>query len=260
MDQNTLKTIADSLYEAKRTRVPIPTISEANPGITVKEAYEIQLLNIEREKKEGARVIGKKIGLTSRGMQKMLGISEPDYGVLLDTMMADQDVPIRLDRLMQPKIEAEVAFILREELKGPGVTMSRVLQAAEGVMPAFEIVDSRIANWKIKLPDTVADNASSAMLVLGSFMTPLPGLDLRTIGMVFERNGQVLNTGAGAEVLGHPAAAVAWLANKLAEYGQSLCPGDIILSGALTAASVIAAGDVFSASFSTIGSVKALFA
>lgn len=193
-------------------------------------------------------------------MQKMLGISEPDYGVLLDTMMADQDVPIRLDRLMQPKIEAEVAFILREELKGPGVTMSRVLQAAEGVMPAFEIVDSRIANWKIKLPDTVADNASSAMLVLGSFMTPLPGLDLRTIGMVFERNGQVLNTGAGAEVLGHPAAAVAWLANKLAEYGQSLCPGDIILSGALTAASVIAAGDVFNASFSTIGSVKALFA
>lgn len=127
-------------------------------------------------------------------------------------------------------------------------------------MPAFEIVDSRIANWKIKLPDTVADNASSAMLVLGSFMTPLPGLDLRTIGMVFERNGQVLNTGAGAEVLGHPAAAVAWLANKLAEYGQSLCPGDIILSGALTAASVIAAGDVFNASFSTIGSVKALFA
>jgi 2-keto-4-pentenoate hydratase len=225
----------------------------------VEEAYKIQLVNMERELKEGRKIVGKKIGLTSRGMQKMLGISEPDYGFLFDDMVEDGDSPIRLSGLIQPKVEAEIAFILGDDLAGPGITVSRVLQATDGVMPAFEIVDSRIANWKIKLPDTVADNASSAMLVLGSVMTPAYGLDLRTVGMVFERNGKILNTGAGAEVLGHPAAAVAWLANKLAEYGQSLAAGEIILSGALTGASEIAPNDAFCASFSGLGAVKALF-
>lgn len=259
MDTSTIKTIADSLYTARTTTKPISTLSETYPGITVEEAYRIQLHNIDREKKNGRIVIGKKIGITSRGMQKLLGITEPDYGFLMDDMMRDGETPIPLSTLVKPKIEAEVAFILKEELRGPGVTMSRVIQATEGVMASFEIVDSRIADWKIKLPDTVADNASSALLVLGGAMYPLAGFDLRTVGMVFERNGKIVNTGAGAEVLGHPAAAVAWLANKLAEYGQFLGAGEIILSGALTAASEIGPGDSFTASFSGLGSVKATF-
>ena len=260
MDQKTITAIAEALFAARTSRTPIGTITETYPAITVEDAYKIQLYNIDREMKGGRKIIGKKIGLTSRGMQKMLGIAEPDYGILLDTMIADGENPIPLNTLIQPKVEAEIAFILKEDLRGPGVTMSRVLQATEGVMPAFEIVDSRIAKWKIKLADTVADNASSATMVLGNVITPVKGIDLRTVGMVFERNGRIVNTGAGAEVLGHPAASVAWLANKLAEYGQYLAAGEIILSGALTGASEIASNDVFCASFSGLGSVKALFA
>ena len=260
MEPRVIQTIAFSLDAAKQTRKPIPTLTDTYEGFAVADAYQVQLTNIDRELKQGRRIIGKKIGLTSKGMQQMLGVSEPDYGILLDNMIADTESPVCLKTLLQPRIEAEIAFILKKRLKGPGIGISQVLQATDGVMPAFEIIDSRIQNWKIKLPDTVADNASSAMLILGSTITGVRGIDLQTVGMVFEQNGKIIATAAGAEVLGHPAVAVAWLANKLAEYGQSLEPGEVILSGALTKAMEIAANDTFRANFGGLGSVKGRFA
>ncbi|MEW6266960.1 MAG: fumarylacetoacetate hydrolase family protein [Thermodesulfobacteriota bacterium] len=259
MDVKLLETMADSLRAARRNRTPIKTLTETYPDFTVADAYKVQLLNVERELNQGRRIIGKKIGLTSRGMQQMLGVSEPDYGVLLDDMIFEAGSPISLGRLIQPKIEAEIAFVLKKRLKGPGVTLLQVLQATEGVVPAFEIIDSRIEKWKIKLADTVADNASGAGIVPGDVLTAVKNIDLKTVGMVLEHNGVMAATAAGAEVLGHPALAVAWLANKLAEYDQSLEPGEIILSGALTKAWGIASGDVFRASFGGLGSVKAKF-
>lgn len=259
MDKQTLQQIADALYEARQSRKPIPTLTKAYEGFGVPEAYQVQTLNLQRALDEGRSIIGKKIGLTSKGMQEMLGVAEPDYGVLLDDMAGDPETPISLSDLMQPRVEAEIAFILDRDLKGPGVTFSKVLQATAGVMPSFEIIDSRIENWQIKLADTVADNASSGMVVLGDVMTPVELLDLKTVGMVLEKNGKIVATAAGAEVLGNPALAVAWLANKLAEYGQVLKEGEIILSGALTKALDAAPQDVFRATFGGMGSVKAMF-
>ncbi len=260
MEAQVIQSIADKLDEARQSRKPIATLTESYAGFTVADAYQVQLTNINRELKRGRSIIGKKIGLTSKGMQQMLGVSEPDYGILLDNMMAETESPVSLQALIQPRIEAEIAFILKKQLKGPGIGMAQVLQATEGVMPAFEIIDSRIQNWKIKLPDTVADNASSAMLILGSTLTDVKGIDLQTVGMVFEQNGKIIATATGAEVLGHPAVAVAWLANKLAEYGHSLEAGEVILSGALTKAMEIAENDTFRASFAGLGSVKGRFA
>jgi 2-keto-4-pentenoate hydratase len=207
----------------------------------------------------GRRIIGKKIGLTSKAMQDLLGVPEPDYGHLLDDMLVIEGQPCRRDALLYPKVEGEVAFVMESRLEGPGVHMADVLRATAGVMPALEIVDSRIRDWKIKLVDTVADNASSARFVLGSRMLPAEQFDLRLIGMCLEKNGQVVNSGAGVAVWGHPAAAVAWLANKLAQFGAALEPGDIVLSGALTAAVDVGPGDVVEAHFDRLGSVSAKF-
>jgi len=259
MDEQVLGTIANALYDAKQTQTPIPTLTDTYPDFAVAAAYKVQAANIEREVNEGQCIIGKKVGLTSKGIQEMLGVHEPDFGVLVDNMLFDSETPVSMKKLIAPRVEAEIAFILKKQLKGPGVTLSRVLQATEGVMPAFEIIDSRIKGWKIKLADTVADNGSSAMLVLGSVMTKATAINLRTVGMVLERNGAIIATAASAEVLGHPANSVAWLANKLAEYGQSLEAGEIVLSGALTKAFDIAPNDVFQASFGGLGSVKAVF-
>jgi 2-keto-4-pentenoate hydratase len=167
--------------------------------------------------------------------------------------------PIAASQMLQPRCEAEIAFVLKRDLTGPGVTVADVLTATEAVLPALEIIDSRIANWKIKLQDTVADNASSAYIVLGNAMTPVHGLDLRLIGMVYEKNGGILATGAGAAVLGHPATAVAWLANKLHEFDVPLKAGEVILSGALAAAAPVAAGDYFRAELDRLGSVSVRF-
>ena len=162
MEPQVIQTIADKLDGARQSKKPIATLTESYEGFTVADAYQVQLTNINRELKRGRSIIGKKIGLTSKGMQQMLGVAEPDYGILLDNMMADTESPVSLKALIQPRIEAEIAFILKKQLKGPGIGISQVLQATDGVMPAFEIIDSRIQNLKIKLPDTVADNASSA--------------------------------------------------------------------------------------------------
>lgn len=253
------KKIAIELLQAETARKPIEPLTAVHPELTVEDAYRIQQAGIEIKLSQGRKVIGKKIGLTSRGMQQLLGVNEPDYGHLLDNMLLLEGIPCRTDELLQPKIEGELAFILQETLKGPGVTIADVYRATEYIVPAFEIVDSRIRDWKIKLADTIADNASSARLVLGSRLIRIKDLDLRLIGMMLEKNGELVNSGVGAEVWGNPAAAVAWLANKLAHFGIALEAGEIVLSGALTAAAAANAGDVFTVSFYGLGSLSLKF-
>ena len=260
MDENRQKTLAEMLFNAEKLRKPIPPLSDTDSGISVDEAYRIQLRVVAMKRSSGQVVVGKKISITSRAMQTMLGVDEPDYGHILDGMVVMEGERIPSSDLIQPRIEGELAFVLKEDLKGPGVTLSDVIRCSEGVIPSLEIIDSRIVDWKIKLPDTVADNASSARIVLGGKITPLLGLDLRTVGMVLEKNGEVAATAAGAAVLGNPPQAVAWLANKLAAYGISLRKGEVILSGSLTAAVPVAAGDFIRADFGPLGDAKIKFA
>jgi 2-keto-4-pentenoate hydratase len=259
MDENRIKTLAEILLKAEQTCQPIAPITETDAGITVDDAYRIQLRVMDMKKLTGQVVVGKKIGLTSLAMQTMLGVKEPDYGHILNGMVVIEGEKIPVGDLIAPRIEGEIAFVLKEDLQGPGVTVTEVLRCSEGVVPALEIVDSRIRDWKIKLPDTVADNASSALIVLGGVLTPAQAIDLRTVGMVMEKNGEVLGTAAGAAVLGHPAQAVAWLANKLSAYGIVLRKGEVVLSGALAAAAPFAAGDFFRADFGSLGDVKIKF-
>ena len=255
-----IKAIATELYEAEKNTHPIDPLTSTYPAISLKEAYEIQRTGIDmRRVQDKRKIVGKKIGLTSVAMQKLLGVNEPDYGHLFDHMLVMEGVPVSRKTLLLPKIEGEIAFVLKRELKGPGITIADVLRATEGVMAAIEIVDSRIRDWKIKLPDTIADNASSAGFVLGSRLVPVKELDLRLLGMIFEKNGEIMNTGAGAAVWGHPAASVAWLANSLAVFDTSLKEGEIILSGALTAAVDAQAGECFQVSFQDLGTVGERF-
>lgn len=253
------KKIAEELYKATKERYQIPQLTEANPEMKVEDAYKIQLETVELRKAAGENVIGLKVGLTSKAVQKMLGVNEPDYGHLTDKMLLIEGQTCSLDELIQPKVEGELAFCLKETLKGPGITIADVYNATSYVVPAIEIVDSRINNWKIKLEDTIADNGSSAKFVLGSKMTPIEKIDMRLIGMTLEKNGELVASGTGAEVWGNPAAAVAWLANKLSEFGLELKAGSIVMSGSFTAMSVAETGDVFTISFSGMGSITLKF-
>lgn len=252
-----IEKIALALYEAERDGVQLPMLSEANPGMTVEDAYAIQLCNVKRRLDGGERLVGMKIGLTSRGMQDLLKVNEPDYGHLTDRMLLLEGEPC--PALIQPKVEGELAFCLKKTLRGPGLTIADVYDATDYVVPAIEIVDSRIRDWKIKLADTVADNGSSARFVVGSRMTPIHQVDMRLCGMTLEKNGRLVNSGTTAEVMGNPAAAVAWLANKLAAFGIELKAGGIVLAGALTAAQPAAPGDCFEIHFQGLGSVGVVF-
>ncbi len=254
------RAVAEQLYEAEKGVTPVEPLTVTWPGLTIEQAYAIQLDGVAiRRERDLRKVVGKKIGLTSIAMQKLIGVNEPDYGHLFDSMLVREGEPVPCSRLLLPKVEGEVAFVLKRRLKGPGVTIADVLRATEGVMASIEIVDSRVRDWKIKLEDSVADNASSARFVVGSRLVDPAGIDLRLVGMVLEKNGEVVNTGAGAAVLGHPAASVAWLANKIGEFGIALEEGEIILSGALTAAVDARAGDSFLISFGGLGTVGVRF-
>lgn len=250
---------AQRLLTAERDRQAIPPLVETYPGLTPDEAYRIQHAVITHKIEAGARVVGHKIGLTSLAMQQLLGVDQPDFGHILDNMMVADGAALRRDDLIYPRVEAEISFVLAEDLRGPGVTVPRVLAATKYVMPALEIVDSRIVDWRITLMDTIGDNASSCRMVVGGKAVPVDNLDLRLLGMVLEKNGEIANTATGAAVLGHPALAVAWLANKLAEFDVTLKAGEVILPGALSAAVTVQAGDVVQASFDHIGSVSVRF-
>lgn len=259
MQDNIIRTCAEALRRAEADRKAIAPLSVAHPDMTMADAYRIQMVNVEARKAAGGHVVGKKVGLTSKAMQQFLGVSEPDFGHLFDDMLRDQEEVLPVGTFLQPKVEAELAFIMGETLTGPGVTAADVLRTAAAVVPAFEIIASRIVDWKITIEDTIADNGSSAALVLGSRLMPVAAVDLKYVGLVLERNGRILDTAAGAAVLGHPALAVAWLANKLGDMGISLEKGEIVLAGSLTKAFEVTPGDVFTATFGGLGSVKVVF-
>ena len=258
MDLN-IRNIALELMVAEQKKIPIEPLSKQHHGLDIKTAYTIQLAIIEERLKKGEQVVGKKIGLTSKPMQQLLGIDEPDYGHLFSNMLVLENGCIKRDQLLQPKIEGEIAFVLNKDLKGPGVTVADICNATDGVMPAIEIVDSRIRNWEITLVDTIADNASSALFMIGDRMVHLQNLDIKHIGMILEKNGEIVNTGAGAAVLSNPISSVAWLANKLSEFDVFLRAGEIILSGALSAAVSAEKNDIFNVSFHTLGSLTVKF-
>nr|WP_245402928.1 2-keto-4-pentenoate hydratase [Peribacillus muralis] len=235
--------------EAEKTRIGIAAPTSVMPDLDVENAYRIQLETIRRKIQSGHEVSGKKIGLTSRAMQEVLGVNEPDYGHLLDVMRVDNTGCISCSRLLQPKVEAEVAFILKQDLHGPNITVNDVIDATDYVVAAIEVVDSRVMDWKIKLADTVADNASSGLYILGDRKIKLRDIDLPSVHMSLYKNGDFMNEGTGEAVLGNPAACVAWLANKLHAFKGTLNAGEVILSGALSAATEANPGDHFSADF-----------
>lgn len=247
------------LRVAQDTRVPIAPLTRRYPGIDTADAYEIQLANIERRVDEGRVVRGHKVGLTSRAMQQMLGVNEPDYGHLLDDMFADEQESIDTSRLMQPRVEIEVAFVLGRPLVGPGVTVAQAIRATEFVLPALEIVDSRIADWDVKLADTIADNASSGMVVLGGSPTRLTDIDVRLIGATLRSGGELQETGCSGAALGNPVVAVAWLANKIASFGVTLAEGDVVMPGSCTRMIPVQPGDVVRAEFDNLGHVSVSF-
>jgi 2-keto-4-pentenoate hydratase len=246
---------AKALYEARRTRVPIAPFTDAEPDLTMADGYAIQQELVPLLLAGGDRIVGHKVGLTSTAMQKLIGVDSPDHGpVLASTAYRDGDT-IPLDRFIAPKLEAEIVLVLGERLQGPGVTVDDARRAVAGAVASMEIVDSRIADWRIQLADTVADLASNGAVVTSDRVVPLDGLDVRLIGMVLSRNGEVIDTAAGAAALGDPVAVVAWLANVLGEHGVALEPGHLVMTGALHAAVPLAAGDEFVAEFDRLGSV-----
>ncbi|WP_419887907.1 2-keto-4-pentenoate hydratase [Neobacillus niacini] len=251
--------LRELLKHAEATMQSISPLTELYPDLTVEDAYQVQLGAIEQKVQDGQRIVGKKIGLTSAAMQKLLGVDQPDYGHLLDSMAVSNKGTISLNRLFQPKVEGEIAFVLCKDLSGPFVTIEDVLEATDYIAPALEIVDSRITDWKITLTDTVADNASSGLFVIGEERFSLKDIDFPSIKMNLLKNGEVINTGYGSDVLGHPAKCVAWLANKLSQYNVELKAGEVILSGALSAAVAAEKGDQFTAEFSHIGKVEVTF-
>jgi 2-keto-4-pentenoate hydratase len=258
-DQQLVTDLADQLWRADQTCAPIEPLTDRHPGLGVDDAYAIQTRNIDRRVAAGAHIRGRKIGLTSRAMQNLLGVTEPDYGVLLDDMFVEDGDEIPLGTMVQPRVEAEMAFVLEEDLAGPGVTTANALAAIAGVMPAIEIVDSRVAGWRIKLVDTVADNASSGKVVVGGKLTRITDIDPRLVGMALSRNGEVIDTGAGAAALGNPVRCVAWLANKLGSFGIILRAGDVVLPGAVHGMVAVRPGDVFRAEYAHLGAVTARF-
>jgi 2-keto-4-pentenoate hydratase len=248
-------TKARALYEARRTRVPIPPFTDAEPDLDMDDGYAIQKELVKLLLAEGDRIVGHKVGLTAAPMQRALGIDSPDYGPVLASTLYRSGDAIPLDAFVSPKVEAEIVFVLGERLEGPGVTVTQARAAIAGAVAGMEIIDSRIADWRIRLADTVADLASNGAMAISSRIVPLGDLDTRLIGMTLTRDGELVDTGAGAAALGDPVAVVAWLANTLGEHGVALEPGHLILTGALHAAVPLTPGDVFRAEFDRLGPV-----
>jgi 2-oxopent-4-enoate/cis-2-oxohex-4-enoate hydratase len=261
MTQEKIEKYGKELYEALKANKTIEPISSREPDSTIEDAYAIQhhFLKLRMEN-DGSKIIGKKIGVTSKVVMDMLGVHQPDFGYLLSDMIySDGDVIDVTNGMIQPKAEGEIAFVLKEDIQGPGVTAADVIKATKFVMPCFEIVDSRIKDWKIKIQDTVADNASCGYMVFGGQSVSPMDVDLTTCGITLERNGELLHTGAGAAALGSPVNAVVWLANKLGEFGVGLKAGEVILSGALCAMVTIEPGDNMTINIGGIGSASVRF-
>ena len=260
MSHTGVEAAARRLIEAEAAHVPCDPLLDLLPGGTIDHAYAVQQRVIELSR-SGARRVGRKIGLTSPAVQRQMGVDTPDFGVLFAEMACGDGEPVPSARLLQPRVEAEVAFVLSRDLPDRPVIASDVLRATDFVVAAIEIVDSRIRDWKISIVDTVADNASSGMFVLGGAPRSLGGIDdLRTCEMTLTSDGEVVSAGVGAACLGHPLNAIVWLANAVAERGVPLRAGEVILSGSLGPLVTVERGKTYEASISGLGTVRATFA
>lgn len=259
LSQAVLHEAADRLCAAEESRKPIDPLVKTYEGITEEDAYSIQMISAGRAVKDGKRIVGYKVGLTSREAQKQFQVFKPDFGHLFETMAVLEDEEIDLSTLIQPKIEGEIAFVLGRDLKGPGVTIVDVLSSVDYALAAMEIVDSRIRDWKITACDTIADNGSSALFVLSGVKKNIEGLDLPTLGMALSKNGETMVTGAGAAVMGNPLSAVVFLANELGKHGRALLAGEVILSGALSSMLTIGPGDGYTCEMARLGRVSVRF-
>ena len=258
INEDLYQKVASALREAEKTCVAIEPISKTYTDLEIKDAYKIQLINVDKQISSGFKITGKKIGLTSLAMQNSLGVNQPDYGHLFDNMEVKNN---KVDRntLLHPKVEGEIAFVFKKDIQGPNLTSEDVIEATDYVVASIEIVDSRVADWKINIIDTIADNASSAMYVVADKKVDPRKVDLKTLSMGLYKNGEKIYSGIGADVLGDPAYSVAWLINTLWEYGVVLKKGEVVLSGSLTAALPAEAGDDFKAVFSELGEVSVRF-
>ena len=252
LDESTTASLAEDLFDALRSGEPIDPLT-ADHDLTVSDAYGVQSAFLDRRLADGASVVGHKIGLTSDGIQQQLGVDEPDFGRLLDTMRVEDGV-VPTDDLVAPRVEPEIGFVLDADLRAP-VTRLDVLEATRGVVPVAEVIDSRVRDWDIRIQDTVADNASAGLFATGPQLTDVSGLDLSLEGVKLYRNGALAEAGVGANVLDHPASAVAWLANTLAEMEATLDAGDLVLSGSFVPAVDLAAGDTVTIEFRSLGTL-----
>jgi 2-keto-4-pentenoate hydratase len=250
---------ADILRVAEQTQVAVAPLVQTFPHLAIEDTYEIALLNIRRRLAAGATVYGHKVGLSSKAMQEMMGVDEPDYGHLLSDMVFTEDLPIPTGHFLLPRVEVEVGFILGEDLPGEGCTVQDVLRCTEFLAPAIELIDSRIADWKIGLLDTISDNASSCGVILGKERVAPSELDVTAINATLDINGTRVAEGRSDDVLGDPTIAVAWLANKVASFGVRLRAGHVVLPGSCTRAYDVKPGDRVVADFSGLGSVSLSF-
>jgi 2-keto-4-pentenoate hydratase len=246
---------ARALFEARRDRKPIEPFTDADPTLGMADGYAVQAALTRLLLEGGDTIVGYKVGLTSAAMQKMIGIDSPDYGpVLGSTVYRDGDT-IPLDAFIAPKVEAEIVYVMRDRLAGPGVTLEAAQAAVEGIAASVEIVDSRFVDWRIKLADTVADLASNGAVAMSTQVVPLDDIDAREIAMTLFRNGEQIERGRGSAALGNPLAVVAWLADVLGENDIALEPGHLVMTGALHAAVPMKSGDEFRAEFDRLGAV-----
>lgn len=259
LDESLIAEIADELVAASRDREQVPLLTARNPGMSVDDAYAVQGLWADRRRAEGRQLVGRKIGLTSKVMQVATGITEPDYGVIFDDMVYESGDTIPFDAFTSVRVEVELAFVLGAPLSGAGVTVDEVLGATEYVVPALEILSSRIQLEGRTIVDTISDNAAMGAMVLGDAHTDPAGLDLPWVSAVLRRNGNIEESGVAAAVLEHPAAGVAWLAGKLAQHGASLAAGETILAGSFTRPIWIERGDDVLADYRELGTIACRF-
>ena len=259
LDKQTIEKLAKHCEDAELNAKEITKITDDYPEMTYEDAYDIQWTARRAKEARGHKIVGMKMGLTSQAKMKQMGVSNPCYGYLADYFAYGDGAEIKIDELIHPKVEAEIAFVLKDDLQGPGCHIGDVLAATDFVMPAVEIIDSRYKDFKFDLKSVIADNSSSSRYVTGGRMRNIKDLDLKTLGVVMEINGEIVQVGAGAAVLGHPATSIAMLANMMSERGETLKAGSYILSGAITAAMSVKKGDNVTVKFQNLGSLSMRF-